>query len=161
MIMRSCFWAITLFICSGCTMTKTHEGQKHLDVSMVNAVQACINAQLSIANPYWDSRSRRPKQGEVSDYVVEFSHIPTASVYHINIGLRNSYPGALLLSCRLDEKTNDVLQAAYYSGEPGSGKSQEVNLIDHDPLSGIAEKDLDTLIKEGKTQSFPLTEFYD
>ena len=76
MIMRSCFWAITFVICSGCTMTKTHEGQKHLDVSMVNAVQACINAQLSIANPYLDSQSGRPKQGEVSDYVVEFSHIP-------------------------------------------------------------------------------------
>ena len=65
------------------------------------------------------------------------------------------------MSCRLDEKTNDVLLVAYYSGEPGAGQSQEVSLIDHDPLSGIEEEDLDMLIKEGKTQSFPLTEFYD
>lgn len=161
MIIRSCFWVVTLFVCAGCTMTETHEGQKHLDLSMVNAVQACIDAQLSIANPYWDNQSRRPKQSEVSDYVVEFSHIPTASVYHISIGLINTYPGALLLTCRLDEKTNDVLQVAYYSGESGAGQSKEVSLIDHDPLSGIVETDLDMLINEGKTQSFPLTEFYD
>ena len=142
-------------------MAKINEGMKHPDISMVNAVHACINAQLSIANPYWDSQSRRPRQGEVGDYVVEFSHVPTASVYHIDIDLINPYPDALSVSCRLDEKTNNVLQAAYYSGEPGAGQNKEVNLIDHDPLVGIAEKDLDMLIKEVKTQSFPLTEFYD
>jgi len=161
MIMRSYIWPITLLICAGCTMTETHEEQRNLEVSRNNAVQACIDAQLSIANPYWDRQSRRPKQGEVSDYIVEFSHISIASVYHINIGLIHSYPGALLLSCRMNKKTNDVLQVAYYLGELESGQSKEVSLIDHDPLSGIAKKDLDILVKEGKTQTFPLARFYD
>lgn len=161
MIMRSYIWPITLLICAGCTMTETHEEQRNLEVSRNNAVQACIDAQLSIANPYWVRQSRRPKQGEVSDYIVEFSHISIASVYHINIGLIHSYPGALLLSCRMNKKTNDVLQVAYYLGELESGQSKEVSLIDHDPLSGIAKKDLDILVKEGKTQTFPLARFYD
>jgi hypothetical protein len=53
-----------------------------------------------------------------------------------------------------EEKSND-------SDPIDPGQSKEVSLIDHDPLSGIAKKDLDILVKEGKTQTFPLARFYD
>jgi hypothetical protein len=138
-------------------MVEYHQKSNHLEAWMSNAFNACVDAQLVINNPFWDIQTKKPIQGEVADYVVEFTRVPKVSVYHVNINLTNTYPGALSLSCRLDSKTHMVLQAAYHQGE----QSKEVDLVEHEPLAGIEENELDSLVRNREIQGVPLYEFYE
>lgn len=142
-------------------MAESHRGSNEMASWMRSAFEACIEAQLFIENPLLDVPARKPKIDLVDDYDVDFTLIPKLPVYSINVGLAQTYPGAFSFSCRLDAKTHRVLQAAYYQGEPGSGKNKEVNLIDHDPLGGISEEELDPLIQEETIITIPLADFYE
>ena len=156
-VLHLLIWVMLLF-CGGCSVVEDHQKSNHLEAWMSNAFNACVNAQLVIRNPFWDIQTKKPTQGEVADYVVEFSQVPKASVYHINISLKNTYPDALALSCRLGTKTHMVLQAAYYQGE----QSKEVDFVEHDPLAGIEDSELDSLalVRNQVTHVVPLYQLY-
>lgn len=140
-------------------MIGTHKQSGDLKFWMANAFQACIDAQLVIENPYWDEHTRQPKLGMPDDYLVEFNQNPKVSVYYITVSQTTSH-GGLLLLCRLDNEAHTVLYAAYYLGDdPGVSLSKEVNLVDHDPLDGMAEAELDLIIDESEILTFPLTVF--
>lgn len=141
-------------------MLGNHKDSSNINAWMQNAFDACIEAQLAINNPLLDAQTKRPKEGTLIDYVVDFTRVPNLPVYSVSVDPLKSYPGAFSFSCRLDGKKHTVLQAAYYQGEPGSDKNKEVNLIDHDPLGGISEDELNSLIQEEKTISVPLADFY-
>lgn len=141
-------------------MAESHRNPNEIATWMRSVFEACVEAQLAVENPLLDAQKREPKIDLVGDYMVDFTLIPKIPVYSMNVGLARAYPGAFSFSCRLDRKTHTVLQAAFYQGEPGSDKNKEVNLIDHDPLGGISEDELDSLIQEGKIISVPLADFY-
>lgn len=150
-----------LLLCGGCAMAENHRDSNEIATWMQSAFDACIEAQLAIENPLLDAQTRKPKIDAMGDYVVDFTLIPKLPVYSVSVGLVKTYPDAFSFSCRLDRKKHTVLQAAYYQGEPGSDKNKEVNLIDHDPLGGISEGELNSLIQEEKTISVPLADFYE
>lgn len=142
-------------------MAESYRNPSEVATWMRSAFDACIDAQLSIENSLLDARTREPKIELVGDYMVDFTLIPKLPVYSMSVSLARAYPGSFSFSCRLDGKTHRVLQAAFYQGEPESDKNKEVNFINHDPLGGISEDELDSLIQEGKTISVPLDDFYE
>ena len=148
---------VMLLLCGGCVVAGDHQETTDLESWMQDAFKACVDAQLAIKNPFWDTQTKKPLESEVADYVVEFTLVPKVPVYHISISLKDLYPGALSLSCRLDAKTHTVMQAAYHQGE----QSKEVNLVEHDPLAGIVEKELDSLVEKQEIKTIPLTKFYE
>jgi len=146
----------TLLLYGACATTGHHQRSTNVEAWMLNAFEACLDAQLAIKSPLWDARAKRPSEGKVADYVVDFISIPKTSFYSMQIGLIDVYVDGSASTCRLDAKTHTVLKAAYHLGV----HITEVVFFEHDPLAGIEEEELDSLVEKGEIKAVLLNEFY-
>lgn len=133
-------------------------GHTNIENWMKDAVTACINAQLENSSPLWDRETKWPANN--NSHVVGISQLPSIAFYTITISLEKPYPDGPLSLCRMERETHRVLYVAHYSGDPGYGEKQEIELIDHDPLDGVTESELEILILQASTMSFPLEVIY-
>ena len=132
-----------------------------VDERMWAAFAACIDLQVAIGNPALSVDEQGVTVEGADGYAaVTFRYVPSLPVYYMSVGLSKPYPDAFGFSCRLDVKTDAVLQVTYYEA-PETPEYREEYLVDHDPLGGISEQEFDNLLHKAKSVRAPLTCFLD
>lgn len=122
------------------------------------AARSCIDAQVKIGSPILDSRTKQPVNKSIN--TMQVADVPGVDFYAVSLQPEKIYPDAPVASCRVEKRTGVVLSAAYQMGEPGLG-SDEVIFVQHDPMNGLSEKELDVLINRQKIVEFPIALLFD
>lgn len=133
--------------------------QQERDNSRVGKlVTACVQAQVSISNPMWESGSMRLSPTYFDEYVVQVLVHESLEIHHVIIAPRKPYPGAPVARCRIEKKTYCLLHAAYSLGELDALR-KEVDFIEHSPRMGLDERELEDVIQEAEWQVYSLSDY--
>lgn len=153
MICKIYFVLVLSSLLSSCAFNDAKLSGLNDEAWLVEAVRDCIDAQINIGNPLFDSNTRKPKSKNIN--YVQVTKIPKVFFYELAIDAKPPYPDAPFASCYIEKSTGFVLRATYQLGEPGV-QNKEVVFKKYDRLGGVSAQELDLLIEQKEIEEYSL-----